>query len=68
MIFHNKFGENKEKIIVGIHGWGGTNKTFLPIEERVNNQFTMINFDLPGYGKSDTVSYTHLTLPTICSV
>ena len=53
MIFHNEFGKNKEKIIVGIHGWGGTNKTFLPIEERVNNQFTMINFDLPGYGKSE---------------
>ena len=52
MIFHNKFGQNKEKIIVGIHGWGGTNKTFLPIEELVSNQFTMINFDLPGYGKS----------------
>ena len=45
MIFHNKFGENKEKIIVGIHGWGGTNKTFLPIEEMVDDQFTMIRIN-----------------------
>ena len=52
MIFHNKFGINSKKIIVGIHGWGGTNNTFLPIQKKLNNEFTMINFDLPGYGKS----------------
>ena len=28
MIYHNKFGTNSKKIIVGIHGWGGTNNTF----------------------------------------
>ena len=52
MIFHNKFGINSKKIIVGIHGWGGTSNTFLPIQKKLNNEFTMINFDLPGYGKS----------------
>ena len=52
MIFHNKFGTNSKKIIIGIHGWGGTNNTFLPIQKKLNNEFTMINFDLPGYGKS----------------
>jgi pimeloyl-ACP methyl ester carboxylesterase len=52
MIYHNKFGINSNKIIVGIHGWGGTNNTFLPIQKKLNDEFTMINFDLPGYGKS----------------
>ena len=52
MIYHNKFGTNSKKIIIGIHGWGGTNNTFLPIQEKLNDEFTMINFDLPGYGKS----------------
>ena len=53
MIFHNKFGKNNKKLIVGIHGWGGTNKTFLPIEKNANDEFAMLNFDLPGYGKSE---------------
>ena len=52
MIYHNKFGINSNKIIVGIHGWGGTNNTFLPIQKKLNDEFTMVNFDLPGYGKS----------------
>ena len=52
MIYHNKFGTNSNKFIVGIHGWGGTNNTFLPIQKKLNDEFTMINFDLPGYGKS----------------
>ena len=52
MIYHNKFGTNSKKIIIGIHGWGGTNNTFLPIQEKLNDEFTMINFDLPGYGNS----------------
>ncbi len=52
MIYHNKFGISSNKIIVGIHGWGGTNNTFLPIQKKLNDEFTMINFDLPGYGKS----------------
>ena len=52
MIYHNKFGNDSKKIIVGIHGWGGTNNTFLPIQKKLNDEFAMINFDLPGYGKS----------------
>ena len=52
MIYHNKFGNSSKKIIVGIHGWGGTNNTFLPIQKKLNDEFAMINFDLPGYGKS----------------
>ncbi|GIS28851.1 MAG: hypothetical protein CM15mP129_10480 [Chloroflexota bacterium] len=44
MIYHNKFGINSNKIIVGIHGWGGTNNTFLPIQKKLNDEFTMINF------------------------
>ena len=52
MIFHKKFGAEGKKIIIGIHGWGGTHNTFLPIEKNMNGEFMMINFDLPGYGKS----------------
>ena len=52
MIFHKKFGQEGKKIIIGIHGWGGTHNTFLPIEKNMNGEFMMINFDLPGYGKS----------------
>tara|TARA_B000000609_G_scaffold141266_1_gene120046 strand:- start:1309 stop:2049 length:741 start_codon:yes stop_codon:yes gene_type:complete len=60
MIYHNKFGINSNKIIVGIHGWGGTNNTFLPIQKKLNDEFTMINFDLPGYGKSKKPSSWNL--------
>ena len=34
MIFHKKFGPEGKKIIIGIHGWGGTHNTFLPIEKK----------------------------------
>ena len=41
MIYHNKFGINSNKIIVGIHGWGGTNNTFLPIQKKLNDDFIL---------------------------
>ena len=56
MIFHKKFGPEGKKIVIGIHGWGGTHNTFLPIEKNINGEFMMINFDLPGYGQSSKPS------------
>ena len=56
MIFHKKFGPENKKIVIGIHGWGGTHNTFLPIEKSLRGEFMMINFDLPGYGQSSKPS------------
>ena len=50
-MFSKKIGSGS-KVVVGIHGWGGTNNTFKPLEKLIPDTHSMINFDLPGYGKS----------------
>ena len=59
MIYAKKYG-NGNKILIGIHGWGGSNQTFLPLKDLVHKDFSMINFDLPGYGKSSVLSEWNL--------
>jgi pimeloyl-ACP methyl ester carboxylesterase len=59
MIFHKQVG-NGTKIVVGIHGWGGSVGTFLPLEDKIPESHMMINFDLPGYGKSTKPNHWNL--------
>ena len=51
--------------MVFVHGWPMQKETFLPITRILQKEFRCISFDLIDIG---AVSYTHLTLPTICSV
>ena len=48
MIYAEKYGNGKE-ILIGIHGWGGSHQTFLPLKDLVHKDYSMINLDLPGY-------------------
>jgi len=59
MIYTEKYG-NGSKILIGIHGWGGSNQTFLPLKDLVHEDYSMINLDLPGYGKSSVLSEWNL--------
>jgi len=59
MIFNKKLG-NSGKLVIGIHGWGGSHETFKPFEKIIPSSFSMINFDLPGYGKSPKPDYWNM--------
>ncbi|MEO7270937.1 MAG: alpha/beta hydrolase [Vicinamibacterales bacterium] len=39
-------------VYVGVHGWGGSHATFLPIAPYVPASATLHAVDLPGYGRS----------------
>ena len=63
--------------IVFQHGLGLNGLAWLPWISRLDPDRQMIAIDMRGHGASkamwsapslDAVSYTHLTLPTICSV
>ena len=70
-------GPKEAKPIIMLHGeptWGYIYRKFIP---ELSNKYRIIVPDMMGFGKSETpqgkdytltVSYTHLTLPTICSV
>ncbi|MBM32416.1 MAG: hypothetical protein CL764_06130 [Chloroflexi bacterium] len=59
MIYAEKYGNGKQ-ILIGIHGWGGSHQTFLPLKNLVHKDYSMINLDLPGYGKSSVLSEWNL--------
>ncbi len=43
----------KKDLIVLIHGWGGTDKSLLPLSEVLSKDFDVLNFNLPGFGGSE---------------
>lgn len=49
-------------IIVMVHGWGQTKKSFEPLAESLKEKFRVISFDLPGHGsaKEDGGPYTFM--------
>ena len=61
------FGDPSNPKIVVLHPMLLDGKSMLPLLGELRNSHCVIAPDLTGHG-TDTVSYTHLTLPTICSV
>lgn len=52
-IFKQELGDNKNEKIVIFHGWGCDHQHMQPIAELLSQQYYVINYDLPGRGKSD---------------
>lgn len=40
------------RIIVGIHGWSGSYRTFAPLWPYLPDDVTLVSVDLPGFGRS----------------
>ena len=36
-----------------LHGWGCTHELFVPLAKELSRSYTVYNFDLPGFGRSD---------------
>lgn len=48
---YEKSGEGP--VVLLLHGWGDTHKTFSSLQKQLKKQFTVIALDLPGFGKTD---------------
>jgi len=40
-------------VIVLLHGWGDSSATFKSLESSLQDRFTLLNIDLPGFGSTD---------------
>lgn len=45
-----------DNIFFGLHGWGGSHKTFAPLVRHLPETATFYSADLPGYGKTPAPS------------
>ncbi len=43
-------GTGKNKVVLLLHGWGDTHKTFLSLVEYLKNEYMVVALDLPGFG------------------
>lgn len=50
---YTESGSNTNMTILMIHGFGGSNRDFLPIDSLLNDQYHIIRVDMPGFGLSD---------------
>lgn len=50
-MYFAKFGNGK-KVFIGLHGWSGDHKTFLPLMPYLPDDVIFYSGDLPGTGKS----------------
>jgi pimeloyl-ACP methyl ester carboxylesterase len=51
MIHAERYGSGTD-VFVGIHGWGGSHRTFTPLAPYVPPSASLLAIDLPGYGRS----------------
>jgi pimeloyl-ACP methyl ester carboxylesterase len=51
MIHSERYGSGTD-VYVGIHGWGGSHRTFTPLAPYVPPSASLLAIDLPGYGRS----------------
>lgn len=52
--FRYRFNDNKDKVVLLLHGWGGSLNSFRGLENfLVQNNYSVINLDFPGFGNSD---------------
>lgn len=55
MANYQKFGQGK-KTLVFLHGWADSSKTFAPIIKNLQNDYSILALDLPGFGGSQRPS------------
>ncbi len=48
----NYIDEGKGKVVLLLHGWGGSIQTMMPIFNILKDKFRVISLDLPGFGNS----------------
>lgn len=53
MEYFSTVNPKKSPALVLIHGWGGSWQSWLPIIERLKNDFDIFAFDLPGFGNQN---------------
>jgi pimeloyl-ACP methyl ester carboxylesterase len=51
MIHAERYGSGAD-VYVGVHGWGGSHKTFAPLMPHLPRRASFQAIDLPGYGRS----------------
>ncbi len=52
----NKKITGKGPLVILLHGWGQNMQMMQPIQEQLQDRFTVLNLDLPGFGKSEEPS------------
>lgn len=50
-VFYECSGEGPAVML--LHGWGCTHELFVPLANELSRCYTVYNFDLPGFGRSD---------------
>ena len=45
--------KNSKKLYVFLHGWGGSQNSFLPLAKKIQQNHNALVFDWPGFGKSE---------------
>jgi len=53
---YQKYGNEKGKTIVLLHGWGQNIDMMKPIGDKLKKDFNIVIFDLPGFGNSEEPS------------
>lgn len=53
LTIHYNDNHHTGRCVVLLHGWGQSKAMMEPIEQQFNNDFRVINLDLPGFGASD---------------
>lgn len=52
-----KYGNNKGRTVVYLHGWGQNIEMMKMIADPLSDEYSIINIDLPGFGESTEPTY-----------
>ncbi len=52
-LHYTESGSDTNMTILMVHGFGGSNRDFLPLDSLLNDRYRVIRVDLPGFGLSD---------------
>ncbi len=67
-IFYQIKGEEKNKIIVMIHGWLANAEMFKEISDSLVKDYQILLFDLPGHGRSSKSFYSNYYVDSVISI
>ena len=52
-LHYTESGSDSNMTVLMIHGFGGSNRDFQPLDSLINQRYRVIRVDLPGFGLSD---------------
>jgi len=62
-----KWGSGK-RLLLAFHGYGNDAAIFLPLQEYIGNEYTILSFDLPFHGESNWAEGSLLTMSSLAAM